>query len=177
MARQRNPDEQAAEMLDAQSGVSKSTKMKANPKDAQWHSTALQLNTGKSKWQDGLGGGYEDTGGASRFFYTAKASKAERNAGLERCEQNMHPTVKPVSLMTYLVKLVSMPKGTRILDPFAGEGATLIACKKLGIDCVGVDLDEDDENCKTADGRLSYRVGVSKRKKLRLSRKRSKKGR
>jgi DNA modification methylase len=68
--------------------------------------------------------------------------------------------------MRYLVKLVTMPTGTRILDPFAGSGSTLVACCQLGIECVVVDL--DPTNCRIADGRLSYRVGVSKHRKLKL---------
>jgi site-specific DNA-methyltransferase (adenine-specific) len=59
---------------------------------------------------------YGDTGSASRFFYSAKASKQDR-AG------SKHPTVKPVALMRYLCRLVT-PKGGCILDPFGGSGTT-----------------------------------------------------
>jgi DNA modification methylase len=64
--------------------------------------------------------GYGDSGGASRFFYTAKASAADRGPG------NDHPTVKPVDLMRWLVRLVTADGGT-VLDPFAGSGTTGVA--------------------------------------------------
>ena len=93
-----------------------------------------------------------DSGSAARFFYCAKASKKERNEGCEELEhrrhsdrkkedgvggdnprnrtntlkQNFHPTVKPIKLMQYLVRLVT-PKGGTVLDPFAGSGTTGIA--------------------------------------------------
>ena len=69
----------------------------------------------------GVGG---DTGTASRFFYTAKASKADR-AG------SKHPTVKPVALMRWLTRLVC-PRGGTVLDPFAGSGTTLQAAHEEG---------------------------------------------
>jgi site-specific DNA-methyltransferase (adenine-specific) len=108
----------------------------------------------------------------SRFFYTAKVSRAERQAGLEKLEKNMHPTVKPLDLMRYLLKLVTMPKGTRILDPFAGSGPTLIAAKQLGIEAVGVTLDAED--CRIADGRLSHRGAIKRRKQKTLKRRKGK---
>jgi len=78
-----------------------------------------------------------DSGSAARFFYCAKASKSDRGEG------NTHPTVKPLKLMEYLVKLVTMPGENRILDPFAGSGTTLIACDNAGIPCVGVELEAE----------------------------------
>ena len=60
--------------------------------------------------------GFGDSGSAARFFYCAKASKSDR-AG------SKHPTVKPVSLMRWLVRLVTPPGGVT-LDPFAGSGTT-----------------------------------------------------
>lgn len=71
----------------------------------------------------------DDNGSAARFFYTAKASKSERGAG------NLHPTVKPLALMEWLVKLVT-PKGGITLDPFAGSGTTGVACRNTGRNCV-----------------------------------------
>ena len=68
------------------------------------------------------------TGTADRFFYCAKASKAER-AG------SRHPTVKPILLMRWLVRLVT-PPGGRVLDPFAGSGTTGVACLAEGFDAV-----------------------------------------
>ena len=69
------------------------------------------------------------------FFYCAKASKKERGTG------NNHPTVKPIALMEYLVRLITPPGGT-VLDPFMGSGSTGVACKALGFNFVGIELDE-----------------------------------
>jgi DNA modification methylase len=104
--------------------------------------------------------------GASRFFYVAKASKSERNKGCEgmpeqstyvregannpspnrlnrsdNAVQNTHPTVKPVKLMEYLVKLITPPNGI-VLDPFMGSGTTGVACKQLGVEFVGIEREE-----------------------------------
>lgn len=78
---------------------------------------------------------YGDTGGASRFFYTAKASKNERGVG------NDHPTVKPQEVMRYLLKLVARP-GAIILDPFAGSGTTILVGDRMGYNMIGIDKDE-----------------------------------
>jgi site-specific DNA-methyltransferase (adenine-specific) len=90
--------------------------------------------------------GHNDNGGsASRFFYCAKASKSERNKSIDNAFQrgetlrnNNHPTVKPIALMEYLVKLVSR-EGAVVLDPFAGSGSTLIACKNLNRNYIGIE--------------------------------------
>jgi len=84
--------------------------------------------------------GHNDSGGASRFFYVAKANKRDRNEGLER--MNTHPTVKPTALMTYLVKLVTPPNGT-VLDPFTGSGSTGKAAILNGFDFIGIEMTED----------------------------------
>jgi site-specific DNA-methyltransferase (adenine-specific) len=76
----------------------------------------------------------KQSGGASRFFYCAKASKRERGDG------NVHPTVKPLKLMEYLVTLVTPPNGV-VLDPFAGSGTTGIAAKNKGFDFIGIERD------------------------------------
>ena len=83
---------------------------------------------------------YNDSGGASRFFYTAKASKSERT--IDGQIENEHPTVKPLDLMEWLVTLVTAP-GQRVLDPFAGSGTTIMACKRLNRDGIGIERDED----------------------------------
>lgn len=67
---------------------------------------------------------YDDDGSAARFFYSAKADKADR-AG------SAHPTVKPVDLMAWLVRLVTPPGGV-VLDPFAGSGSTGAAAYREG---------------------------------------------
>lgn len=111
--------------------------------------------------------GHDDSGSAARFFYCAKANKAERNAGLQDLpekeagiknesgrgfsetdphrkimRQNFHPTVKPIALMRYLVRMVTPPNGT-VLDPFAGSGTTLVAAILEGFDAIGMELTAD----------------------------------
>ncbi len=81
-----------------------------------------------------------DSGNASRFFksiiYQAKASKSGRG------EDNNHPTVKPIALMEYLIKMVT-PKGGTVLDPFAGSGTTLLAAKELGYEYIGIEKEKE----------------------------------
>ena len=103
---------------------------------------------------------------ASRFFYCAKASKSERNMGLEEFElkeppgskrsvpaegrtnalgeprANHHPTVKPVSLMRYLCRLITPPKGI-VLDPFCGSGSTGIGAKLEGFSFIGIEKEPE----------------------------------
>lgn len=114
-----------------------------------------------------LGETYGDSGNASRFFksiiYQAKASKSERNKGCEDLAEkqyshdgrekeienpyqrnksvsaNNHPTVKPIALMEYLIKMVT-PKGGIVLDPFAGSGSTLVAAKQNGFQYIGIEM-------------------------------------
>ena len=117
--------------------------------------------------------GFNDNGSAARFFYCAKAGKAERNAGLDPDlfplqnytdankmggagdtmltgsgnprdgrKHNFHPTVKPVALMRYLVRLVTPPNGT-VLDPFAGSGTTLVAATMEKFDCIGIEMTDE----------------------------------
>ncbi|WP_257756680.1 DNA-methyltransferase [Burkholderia glumae] len=100
-----------------------------------------------------------DTGSAARFFYCAKASRADRHEGLAdpgpqfkhgstmRDAENLgaerngnhHPTVKPTDLMAYLCRLVTPPGGV-VLDPFMGSGSTGKACVREGFGFVGIDL-------------------------------------
>ena len=72
--------------------------------------------------------------------------------------QNNHPTVKPIALMEYLVKLVSK-EGALILDPFTGSGSTLIACKKLGRDFIGIE--REAEYIEIANKRLEFTQQLS----------------
>lgn len=83
---------------------------------------------------DDAWGGYGGSGSAARFFYAAKASRAERGEG------NTHPCVKPLSLMQYLVRLVTPPGGV-VLDPFAGSGSTGVACLREGFRPILMELD------------------------------------
>ena len=166
--------------LDGQSGVSKD-------------GVAVKRNGVTSNGVTGWGkapvgtpnaGGYGGQGGASRFFtqteyteidwpvflYYAKASKSERNAGLEGLPakivneetppgtkganspragagrggavNNFHPTVKPVELMRHLIRLVT-PPGGKVLDPFLGSGTTAVAAILEGCDWVGCEMTED----------------------------------
>ena len=109
---------------------------------------------------------YSDSGTASRYFYTAKTNQAERNAGLhgfdpkfaptmgdgigmkEHNEQtatkkkNVHPTVKPVELMKYLVRLVT-PKNGLVLDPFMGSGSTGMAAREEDFQFIGIEKEEE----------------------------------
>jgi site-specific DNA-methyltransferase (adenine-specific) len=75
-------------------------------------------------------------GDAQRFFYCAKASKADRG------EFNRHPTVKPTELMRYLCRLVTPPGGV-VVDPFAGSGSTGKAARAEGFDFIGIEQDVD----------------------------------
>ena len=79
-----------------------------------------------------------DEGSASRFFYTAKTNQAERNAGAN----NTHPTVKPVELMKYLVRLVT-PKNGLVLDPFMGSGSTGMAAREEDFQFVGIEKERE----------------------------------
>jgi len=108
----------------------------------------------------------------SRFLYCPKASSSERNEGLEGFKEkqqttygemkgtpedganrkslvkNHHPTVKPLRLMEYLIKLVMPPKNGILLDPFAGSGTTILAAKNMGVSAIGIEKNE--EYCEIA---------------------------
>ena len=123
--------------------------------------------------------GHEDNGGsASRFFYCAKASKNDRDEGLDGFEEgpagcldgrndgslgsitqskNNHPTVKPNDLMRYLCRLVT-PTGGIILDPFMGSGSTGKAAALEGFDFIGIDLDIN--YCKISEARINEAIKV-----------------
>jgi site-specific DNA-methyltransferase (adenine-specific) len=111
---------------------------------------------------------YTDKGSAARFFYCAKASKKDRDEGLDGFEEkkvntlngykkpsegrtasksggvkkNNHPTVKPTALMSYLCRLIT-PTGGTVLDPYMGSGSTGKAAIKEGFDFIGCELDPD----------------------------------
>ena len=87
-----------------------------------------------------------DSGSAARFFYCAKASKSERNG-------SKHPTVKPVDLMRYLVRMVSPPEGGVILDPFAGSGTTAEACIREQVS--GIAIEREAEYITDIQARIS----------------------
>jgi site-specific DNA-methyltransferase (adenine-specific) len=117
----------AAALLDAQSGSLTSGRLAAHhrrhtPKG--WSGPFADDNDGPAA-RNAFGG---DTGGASRFFYTSKASPAER-------QRVTHPTVKPVALMRWLCRLVTPPGGV-VLDCFAGSGTTRLAALAEGFRCI-----------------------------------------
>jgi site-specific DNA-methyltransferase (adenine-specific) len=157
-------DETAARLLDAQTGeltsgggvrrVNKSAPTAFNPIGA--HSRVYDA----------------DSGGASRFFYTAKASRSEREAGLDAAEgtrANGHPTVKPIALMRWLCRLITPPGGV-ILDPFAGSGSTGCAAVLEGFRFIGIELDSkyaDIAKARIAHHELSPRGDNFERGKVR----------
>ena len=173
-------DEEAGKMLDKQSGILGSNSL----------AIRKTFNTGGSgnvytTTHDNIGNvvSIKGKGGASRFFYCAKASKSERNYGCDDLEskrggsmeanttdtmqlggaslkgepkeiqqtKNNHPTVKPIALMEYLIRLVT-PKGGIVLDPFLGSGTTAIACIKEGANYIGIE--KEPEYIKIAKSRL-----------------------
>ena len=123
-------------LLDAQSGRLKA-RGNANPTrsgggtGASGPAKAVVADHGRGDW-----------GGASRFFYCARPSASERNAGLAHAETNEHPSVKPVALMRYLIELVTPPGGT-VMDPFVGSGTTAVAAVEAATRCIGIDRDDD----------------------------------
>ena len=150
-------DEEAAAILDAESGesVSKSGKPRSGTSGEGWGLTAT-------------GAEYDDRGGPSRFFYCAKTSSNERHRGLDDMSlfasdgpsKNTHPTVKPVALMQWLCRLVTPPGGT-ILDPFLGSGTTGIAATLGGFDFIGIE--REDEYMQIARSRIDHwTVGYEK---------------
>ena len=122
-------DATAADMLDEQSGTSSSTIGK--PRSA---------GNGDGWGMTETGAEYADTGGASRFFYTAKASRQDRNVG--GLADNTHPTVKPTDLMRWLIRLVTPPGGI-ILDPFGGSGSTGLAARAENVRCILIEREPE----------------------------------
>ena len=112
------------------------------------------IGTGKSEYLGGERTKVDSgTGSAARFFYCAKASKADRNAGLGEGETNTHVTVKPVSLMSYLCRLITPPNGI-VLDPFNGSGSTGKGAMLENFRYLGIDL--SDEYVKISEARIKY---------------------
>jgi DNA modification methylase len=160
-------DEFTGNELDKQSGITESSDAIRNNKTADnIFATSKDYTTS----------GHADTGGASRFFYCPKPDNFERAKGLKNFElknpehdfgtklgtprdervhtqkRNIHPTVKPIDLMRYLVRLVT-PKGGIVLDPFNGSGTTGIAAKLELMKYIGIEQDED--YCKLSEARIA----------------------
>jgi len=155
-------DEEAGKMLDEQSGELKSGHLKPikTIKQNKIFGKYNKANINEFK---------SNSGGASRFFYCAKASKSERNMGCESLPdvqggqrsntsgqhitrrdggdpgpvKNNHPTVKPLKLMEYLCTLTETPTKGIVLDPFMGSGTTGIACKKTGRKFIGIEREKE----------------------------------
>lgn len=140
-------DEEAAAMLDEQSGTGRSPSPYRRSTDVA-NSAVYGAHVKKA---GDTTVNYGDVGGASRFFYVAKPGKKEKNAGVSG--KNTHPTVKSVELMRWLVRLVTPPGGT-VLDPFCGSGTTGIACLREGFSFIGIE--QDAESVRVAEERLAY---------------------
>jgi DNA modification methylase len=141
-------DEEAGQILDTQTGdLGKSTGGRSG-KSGSSNAYGVFASDGSTPVDPGFG----DTGGASRFFYCAKASKSDRGEG------NNHNTVKPRSLMKYLLTLTAQPGGGEVLDPFMGSGTTLVAAQELGQQAVGIDMEKD--HCEIAKKRLEDDGGL-----------------
>lgn len=132
-------DESQAEALDEMSGetVSKSGGQRGESRQVTQGASNGGVQGGFNL-KDAPRGGHDDLGGASRFFYTAKAGADERIVH----DGTAHPTVKPLALMRWLVRLVTPPGGT-VLEPFAGSGTTVEACLLEGFRCVAVEREAD----------------------------------
>jgi site-specific DNA-methyltransferase (adenine-specific) len=90
------------------------------------------------------------------FLIVPKPSKSEKNKYIE----NKHPTVKPLKLMSYLITMGSR-EGDVILDPFAGSGTTLEACRLLNRSFIGIDKDPENEKYMVARGQLNVKKEVT----------------
>jgi DNA modification methylase len=128
-------DAEASAALDLQSGESRSTSRvgkRAGRNDGLKFAMAEQPEVQM---------GHSDSGGASRFFYCAKASKSERGEG------NTHPTVKPIKLIEYLAKLILPPERDtprRLLIPFSGSGSEMLGARKAGWDEItGIEISRE----------------------------------
>lgn len=166
-------DEEAGALLDEQTGTLKSGKRTG---------TDVARTSGSRAGGPLIGSGDCEgpEGGASRFFYCAKASKAERERGLEHLDartvddgrtvtndtayqrgaterRNTHPTVKPIALMRYLVRLIA-PEGGTVFDPFTGSGSTGVACALEDVAFVGAELEA--EYVKIANARVEHALGL-----------------
>lgn len=168
-----------AQIMDSQTGVIKSGGGRVGEngkrnyvKNSESNSLSGARSDTKEKFWDeekqdfySLGRVVADEGGGSRFFYCAKSSTSERNAGCEHlglkkttdgrdvvCDNafqrgdternNGHPTVKPISVMRWIMRLIT-PKGGKCLDPFAGSGTTGCAAAFEEIDIILMELESD----------------------------------
>ena len=125
-------DHHAAAWVDEQSGVLKSG---GYPPAGGQRSHVATYGKPNSRGEARFG---SSEGGASRFFYSAKAPKSER----PNVDGVQHETVKPLKIMRWLIRLVTPPGGV-VLDPFAGSGTTIEAALIEGFDPVGIEMETD----------------------------------
>jgi site-specific DNA-methyltransferase (adenine-specific) len=142
-------DEAGAALLDEQSGVPDSGARNAGVRQGRRDGKTFGDQRG-----DGGPAIAPSSGGASRFFYVAKADRDEKTAG--GLVDNDHPTPKSIALMTWLVRLITPPGGT-VLDPFAGSGTTGLACAAEGFSFIGIE--QDPKHHGTARQRLQLAYG------------------
>lgn len=179
-------DEEAAAALDEQSG----TRTSGSESGPRGRRAGGFVDTGAGSGDNRPNGPqYGDTGGASRFFYVAKGSRAEKEIGLDHLPKrtageatdredgsagldnpragagrtggarNHHPTVKSIALMRWLIRLITPPGGT-VLDPFAGSGTTGVAALAEGANFIGCEL--TDDYLPITEGRLRHALGETK---------------
>ena len=164
---------------------------KSQKRDSRYNKQTEYTNTYtpvKSDYRDD--NTYGDSGSASRYFYCAKASKRDRDEGLDNQEEvkvndgrqtpidnpfqrgetprrTGHPTVKPTNLMKYLVRLVS-PKGATILDPFMGSGSTgkavMYENKERNVNYKFIGIEKEKEYCDIAEARINYVINLKLKK-------------
>lgn len=131
-------DDTQAAVLDEQSGERTSGLFKPEHADSGKNAGTYGAMSGRERTTSTYG----DTGGASRFFptfrYEAKAPASER----PKVNGTAHPTVKPLDLCRWLVRLVTPPGGT-VLEPFAGSGTTVEACVIEGFKCVAIEKTDE----------------------------------
>lgn len=160
---------------------------KSQKRDSKYNKDTEYTNTYtpvKSDYRDD--NTYNDSGSAARYFYCAKASKKDRDEGLEDFEEqkvndgrkkdvdnafqrgttlrhNTHCCVKPTTLMQYLVRLVS-PKGATILDPFMGSGSTgkaiMYENKERNANYKFIGIEQNEEYCRIAKARIEYVINL-----------------
>ncbi len=150
-------DETTGILLDAQSGP----RGAAAPVKGTEPSASTDVTFGKRARVKGAF--HADKGGASRFFYQAKAPKSEKTVG--GTVENKHPTPKSVELMRWLCRLVT-PSDGLVVDPFAGSGSTGVACAAEGFRFLGIERgetgqDTDHEYALTAQRRVAHAYGDS----------------
>lgn len=164
-------DEEAAAMLDEQTAPGKAGRTPGARSGGVYNGTG----------QGDVVEAWHEPGGASRFYYVAKPSRAEREVGLAGRERvkvgdgrtvpndtaylrdeserlNSHPTVKPIDLMAWLCRLVTPPGGI-VLDPFTGSGSTGIAALREGFQFVGVE--REAEYVAIARARLAHPIALN----------------